>query len=138
MYRFYGKVEGTRPPRRPRYIWKDIIKIDVKEVECAERDMFDLGQEQLVDTCECVDKPLLAILGMLNEFMLFKKDCAVLIWSPTAVKQDWQPFGRRLCICLVICKSQLFIREVASVDDLNTATDASKRRKPLSASFIAV
>lgn len=63
------------------------------------------------------------LLGELSEFLLFKKDCVVLSWSPTAIKQDWQPSGRRLCICLVICKSQLFIRKVASVDDLLTATN---------------
>lgn len=45
----------------------------------------------------------LGLLGELSEFLLFK-DCAVLSWSPTATKQDWQPFGRRLYICLVIRK----------------------------------
>jgi hypothetical protein len=60
----------------------------------------------------------LELLGKLNEFLLYKKDCAVLSWSPTVIKQDWQPFNRRLCICLVICKSQLFIKMVTNVDDL--------------------
>lgn len=63
----------------------------------------------------------LGLLGKLSEFLLYKKDCAVLSWSPTAVKQDWQPFDRRLCICLVIRKSQLFIRIITNVDDLPTA-----------------
>jgi hypothetical protein len=65
---------------------------------------------------------LLGLLGELSEFLPIRKDCAVLSWSPTAVKQDWQPFGQRLCICLVVCKSQLFIRKIAIVDDLLTAT----------------
>ena len=63
----------------------------------------------------------LGLLGRLSEFLLYKKYCAVLSWSPTAVKQDWQPFDRKLYICLVICKSQLFIKIVANVDDLLTA-----------------
>lgn len=57
------------------------------------------------------------LLGKLIEFLLFKKDSAVLSYSPTAVKQDWQPFGRRLCICLVMCNSHLFFRKVTKLDD---------------------
>jgi hypothetical protein len=35
---------------------RKIFLKNVKEVECPDRDVYDLGQEQLADSCEQVDK----------------------------------------------------------------------------------
>ena len=39
-----GKPEG-RPSWRPRFIWEDNIKMDLREVRCDSGDWIDLAQD---------------------------------------------------------------------------------------------
>jgi hypothetical protein len=41
-----GKPEGKRPLGRPRYRWKDDIKMDLQEVGCGGMDWIELAQER--------------------------------------------------------------------------------------------
>ena len=41
-----GKSEGNRSLRRPRYRWKDNIKIDLQEVVCRDIDWIELAQDR--------------------------------------------------------------------------------------------
>ena len=41
-----GKPEGKRPFGRPRYRWKDNIKMGLKEVGCRDMDWIELAQER--------------------------------------------------------------------------------------------
>jgi hypothetical protein len=41
-----GKPEGKRPLRRPRRRWEDIIKMDLQEVGCGEKDWIELAQDR--------------------------------------------------------------------------------------------
>ena len=50
-----------------------------------DRDVYYLGEEQLADSCEQIGK-LFGTSRSAECILFFKKDCAVLIWSPTAVK----------------------------------------------------
>jgi hypothetical protein len=42
---FMGKLNGKRPMGRPRYIWKDNIKIDLKETGWNGMDWIHLVQD---------------------------------------------------------------------------------------------
>jgi hypothetical protein len=41
-----GKPEGKRPLARPRFRWKDNIKINLQEVGCGVMDWIDLIQDR--------------------------------------------------------------------------------------------
>jgi hypothetical protein len=41
-----GKPEGKKPLRRPRRRWKDNIKMDFQEVECAGMDWLELAKDR--------------------------------------------------------------------------------------------
>jgi hypothetical protein len=41
-----GKSEGRRPLRRPRYRWKDNIKMDLKETGWSGMDWMDLVEDR--------------------------------------------------------------------------------------------
>jgi hypothetical protein len=41
-----GKQEGKRPLGRPRYMWVDNIKIDLREIGLDCMDWFDLAQDR--------------------------------------------------------------------------------------------
>jgi hypothetical protein len=41
-----GKPEGRRPLGRPRHIWEDNIKMDLREVGCGGADRIDLAQDR--------------------------------------------------------------------------------------------
>ena len=41
-----GKPEGKRPLGRPRYRWKDNIKMDLREVGCDSRDWIALAEHR--------------------------------------------------------------------------------------------
>jgi hypothetical protein len=56
---FSGEPEGRRPLGRPRHRWEDII-MDLGEVGWGRKhglDQFGSGQEQVVGSCECRNKP---------------------------------------------------------------------------------
>jgi hypothetical protein len=40
-----GKPERKRPPGRPRRRWIDSIRIDLREIGCANIDSIDLAQD---------------------------------------------------------------------------------------------
>ena len=40
-----GKLEGKRPPGRPRCRWEDSIKMDLQEVGCGGMDWIELAQD---------------------------------------------------------------------------------------------
>jgi hypothetical protein len=40
-----GKLEGKRPPERPRRIWVDNIKMDLREIRWGSVDWIDLAQD---------------------------------------------------------------------------------------------
>jgi hypothetical protein len=52
-----GKPEGRRPLGRPRYRWKDNIKMYLQEVGWGGADLIDLAQEQVAGSCECGNEP---------------------------------------------------------------------------------
>jgi hypothetical protein len=41
-----GKPEGKRPLRRPRYMWVNINKMDVREIGWGGNDWIDLAQDR--------------------------------------------------------------------------------------------
>ena len=41
-----GKPEGKRPLGRPRHRWEDIIKIDLREVDCNPGEWMDLAEDR--------------------------------------------------------------------------------------------
>jgi hypothetical protein len=41
-----GKLEGKIPLERPRYRWKDNIKIDLREIGWGGMDWIDLAQDR--------------------------------------------------------------------------------------------
>jgi hypothetical protein len=41
-----GKPEGKRPLRSPRRKWKDIIKMDLKEIGCGDVGWIDVAQDR--------------------------------------------------------------------------------------------
>jgi hypothetical protein len=41
-----GKPEGKRPLGRPRHRWVDGIKMDLRNIECADMDWIDLSQDR--------------------------------------------------------------------------------------------
>ena len=41
-----GKLEGKRPPGRPRRRWEDNIKMDLQEVGCRGMDRIELAQDR--------------------------------------------------------------------------------------------
>jgi hypothetical protein len=41
-----GKLEGKRPPGRPRRRWEDNIKMDHQEVGCGGMDWIKLAQDR--------------------------------------------------------------------------------------------
>ena len=43
---FVGKLEGKRPPRRPRCRWEDNIEVDLQEVGYGVMDWIDLAQDR--------------------------------------------------------------------------------------------
>jgi hypothetical protein len=43
--RMIGKPEGNRPLRRPRRIWEDNIKMDLKKIGCVGVDWIELSQD---------------------------------------------------------------------------------------------
>jgi hypothetical protein len=46
-YRFLvGKTEGKKPSGKPRYWWKNDIKVDLKEVELKGWDWINLAQDR--------------------------------------------------------------------------------------------
>jgi hypothetical protein len=52
------KAEGMRSLGRPRRIWEDNIKMDLREIGWGNgRDQSGPGQGQLVGSCEYGDKP---------------------------------------------------------------------------------
>ena len=54
-----GKPEGKRPLGRPRRRWEHNIKMDLREVGCAEYglDRSSSGYGQVAVTCECGNEP---------------------------------------------------------------------------------
>jgi len=40
-----GKLEGKRPPERPRRRWEDNIKMDLQEMGCRGMDWIELAQD---------------------------------------------------------------------------------------------
>jgi hypothetical protein len=41
-----GKPEGKRPLGRPRFRWKDIMKVNLQEVGCDGMDWIELAQDK--------------------------------------------------------------------------------------------
>ena len=41
-----GKLEGKRPPVRPRRRWKDNIKMNLQEVRCGGMEWIELAQDR--------------------------------------------------------------------------------------------
>jgi hypothetical protein len=41
-----GKLEGKRPPSRPRHRWEDNIRMDLQEVGCGGMDWIGLAQDR--------------------------------------------------------------------------------------------
>jgi hypothetical protein len=41
-----GKPEGKRPLGRPRFMWKDNIKMDLQDVGCRGLDWIGLAQDR--------------------------------------------------------------------------------------------
>jgi hypothetical protein len=41
-----GKPEGKRPLGRPRRVWVDNIKFDLREIGCGGMDWIDLAQDR--------------------------------------------------------------------------------------------
>ena len=41
-----GKPEGKRPLGRPRRRWEDIVKMDLQEVGCGDKDWIELAQDR--------------------------------------------------------------------------------------------
>jgi hypothetical protein len=41
-----GKPEGKRPVGRPRSVWVDNIKMDLREIEMGDMDWIDLAQDR--------------------------------------------------------------------------------------------
>ena len=41
-----GRPEGMRPLGRPRYRWRDNIKMDLQEVGCGGMDWIELAQDR--------------------------------------------------------------------------------------------
>jgi hypothetical protein len=41
-----GKPEGKRPLRRPRHMWVDTIKMDLREIGCDGMDWIDLTKDR--------------------------------------------------------------------------------------------
>jgi hypothetical protein len=41
-----GKLEGKRPPGRPRHRWLDNIKMDLVEVGCGRVDWISLAEDR--------------------------------------------------------------------------------------------
>jgi hypothetical protein len=59
VYRFLvGKSEGKRPLGRPRRIWEDNIKMDLREVRC---EVWTALRWLMIETgagiCECGNEP---------------------------------------------------------------------------------
>ena len=44
--RYSGKPEGKRPLGRPRLIWEDNIKMDLREMDCDARDWIALAEDR--------------------------------------------------------------------------------------------
>jgi hypothetical protein len=58
-----GKPKGKRPPRRPRPMWEDGIRMDLREIGLGGGGVcgFDStvsGQGPVAGCCECGDEPL--------------------------------------------------------------------------------
>jgi hypothetical protein len=43
---FVGKPEGNRPQKRPRHMWVDNIKIDLREIGWDGVDCIDISQDR--------------------------------------------------------------------------------------------
>jgi hypothetical protein len=41
-----GKPEGKRPLRRPRRMWEDNIRMDLREIGCSGMEWIDLAQDR--------------------------------------------------------------------------------------------
>jgi hypothetical protein len=51
------KLHGKRPKGKPRYIWKDIIKIDLNRMERCGLDSSGSTHGPVVGNCEYGNKP---------------------------------------------------------------------------------
>jgi hypothetical protein len=76
-----GKPEGKRPLGRPRRMWEDNIKMDLREIGWGGMEWIDLAQDrdQWRALVKCWD-----ILEWLHNWRLFKKGSA-----PWSYHGDW-------------------------------------------------
>jgi hypothetical protein len=58
VYRMWkGTPEGKMPQGRPRYRWKDNIKIVVREIGWGTCNSPGSGYKPVVGSCECASEP---------------------------------------------------------------------------------
>jgi hypothetical protein len=68
-----GKLEGKRPPGRPRHRWEYNIKIDLREIEWDLMDWIDLSQDR--DQWRAHVNTVLSLLAPYN-FGSFLSSCS--------------------------------------------------------------